>query len=35
MHSHRGLLVTLILLYLLVYALTGIAISLFDSPGRG
>lgn len=33
MRSHRTLLAVLILLYLLVYALTGLAISLFDSPG--
>lgn len=35
MRSHRCLLVALILLYLLVYALTGIVLSLFDAPLRG
>jgi len=35
MRSHRNLLAALILLYLLVFALTGLAISLFDSPIRG
>ena len=34
MRSHRNLLAALILLYLLVFALTGLAISLFDSPIR-
>ncbi|MDH2069267.1 hypothetical protein [Pantoea sp. GD03673] len=35
MHSHRPLLAALILLYLLVYALLVVALSLFDAPVTG
>jgi len=35
MRSHRALLVALILLYLLVFTLTGVALSLFDAPEPG
>ncbi|MGV6481212.1 hypothetical protein [Pantoea agglomerans] len=35
MRSHRFLLAALILLYVVVYTLTGVALSLLDAPGRG
>ena len=35
MRSHRLLLAALILLYVVVYTLTGVALSLLDAPGRG
>ncbi|ELP25460.1 MULTISPECIES: hypothetical protein [Pantoea] len=35
MRSHRRLLAALILLYLLVYAVIVVALSLFDAPVRG
>ncbi|MGJ0482714.1 hypothetical protein [Pantoea agglomerans] len=35
MRSHRRLLAALILLYLLVYAVMVVVLSLFDAPVRG
>lgn len=35
MRSHRFLLAALILLYVVVYTLTGVALSLLDAPGTG
>lgn len=35
LHSHRRLLAALLLLYLLVYTLTGVALCVFDAPVQG